>query len=190
VPLPTVGTLGAQPAAATFGKGFYWASDDNGGTLYYSNGTAWQKQAPGVSQAAMPTLVAQATITSGFQIPAGVATNTPSDVTGLSITFTALAGATYWVRLKGTITVASSGHQGLFGIRNSANTLLDYSGTGAAPSATWSTVPMVLEAWDTPGAGSVTYKAFIGYDATSSLGSAMLIAGSGFQPKLTALRVA
>jgi hypothetical protein len=43
------GTLAAQPTAATFGKGFYFATDDNGGTLYYSNGTSWSKQAPGVS---------------------------------------------------------------------------------------------------------------------------------------------
>jgi hypothetical protein len=184
------GTLAAQPTAATFGKGFYFATDDNGGTLYYSNGTSWSKQAPGVSQAATPSLVATQTIGSNFQIPAGVAANTPSDVTGLSITFTALAGATYQIRLKGSITVATSGHQGLFGIRNAANTLMDYSGTGLAPASTWTTVPMVLETYDTPGAGSVTYKAFVGYDATSSLGSATLIAGSGFTPRITALRVA
>lgn len=187
---PTVGTLASQPAASTFGKGFYFATDDSGGTLYYSNATAWTKQAPGVSQAATPALIATQTIASNFQIPASVGANTPSDVTGLSITFTAVAGATYLIRLKGSITIATSGHQGLFGIRNAANTLLDYSGTGLAPASSWTTVPMVLETYDTPGAGSVTYKAFIGYDATSALGSSTLIAGAGFTPRITALRVA
>lgn len=46
------GTLGARPAAGpTNTNTFYLATDDNGGTLYHSNGSAWTKLAPGITQA-------------------------------------------------------------------------------------------------------------------------------------------
>lgn len=45
------GTLAARPTAAAAGDGaLYWATDDNGGTLYLSNGSTWSQAAPGVSQ--------------------------------------------------------------------------------------------------------------------------------------------
>jgi hypothetical protein len=43
-----VGTLAARPAA-TAGAGFYIATNDNGGTLYYSTGAAWVQAAQGVT---------------------------------------------------------------------------------------------------------------------------------------------
>lgn len=43
------GTIAARPAAATFGLGFYFASDVDGGTLYYSDGSTWAQQGAGVN---------------------------------------------------------------------------------------------------------------------------------------------
>lgn len=39
------GTLGARPAAGTAGR-WYFASDDNGGTLYFDTGSAWTQASP------------------------------------------------------------------------------------------------------------------------------------------------
>lgn len=45
-----VGTLAARPAPDGVGSGrYYFATDDNGGTLYRDNGTSWIKVSPGVS---------------------------------------------------------------------------------------------------------------------------------------------
>jgi hypothetical protein len=188
--LVATGLLAAQPSATTFGKGFYFATDDNGGTQYYSNGTIWTRQAPGIAQAATPSYIGSQTLASNFSIPASVAANTPSDVTGLSITFTAVAGATYWVRLKSGVYVTTVGHQGLLWLRDGTNNVLELSGTGVSPSAGWSCVPLLLEAFTNPGAGSITYKASLGYDATSAAGSTAVIAGTGYGPRLSVLRVA
>lgn len=47
------GTLAARPAAAAGNKDLvYFASDDNGGTIYRSSGSAWTKIAPGVGELA------------------------------------------------------------------------------------------------------------------------------------------
>src|SRR6266545_4598738 len=46
-----VGTLAARPAPDVIGKGrYYFAVDDNGGTLYRDNGAAWVAVAPSVNQ--------------------------------------------------------------------------------------------------------------------------------------------
>ena len=44
----TLGTLGARPSASTSGR-WYTATDVNGGTLYFDNGSAWTQVAPGVT---------------------------------------------------------------------------------------------------------------------------------------------
>jgi hypothetical protein len=54
-PEPTVfnpvGLLSAQPAASVDNAGFlYFATDENGGTLYRSNGTSWVQAAAGVTE--------------------------------------------------------------------------------------------------------------------------------------------
>jgi hypothetical protein len=77
-----VGLLGAIPAPAPSNMStFYFATDDNGGTLYFSNGAAWTKVARGLTQA----------ITAGM-IPNGLITDamlagsiTPSKVTGTAV---------------------------------------------------------------------------------------------------------
>lgn len=48
-PLIQAGTLAARPSPATFGKGFYLVTDQNGGTLYHSDASTWTQQAPGVT---------------------------------------------------------------------------------------------------------------------------------------------
>jgi len=80
------GTLATRPAATAVPIGFYYfANDDNGGTMYRSNGTAWVKWAPGVLEGAGVEL-GYAEITSNFTT--GTAANTVYPVTGLSVTVT------------------------------------------------------------------------------------------------------
>lgn len=75
------GTLAARPAAATFGVGFYYATDDNGGTLYYSNGSAWVIVGPrGVEL--------QHVENGTSYVTASLAASAVEDITGMSITFT------------------------------------------------------------------------------------------------------
>lgn len=178
---PTVGLLSAQPTASTFGKGFYWASDDNGGTLYYSNATTWTKQAPGVNQAATPSLVAgPAKVTANFT----TTSTSDVDVTGLSVTFTAVASATYWIRFKGQVgnTVSAAiAHPKLTDGSNTQLDAADYTAKAANDSYV-----MVLEGFVTPAAGSVTYK--VRLSAGSS--TAFIAAGSTFPAQLAAFRVA
>lgn len=51
----TFGALGAIPAPATSNQNsFYFATDANGGTLYYSNGVTWTQVAPGLNQQMTP----------------------------------------------------------------------------------------------------------------------------------------
>jgi hypothetical protein len=187
--LPPTYTLAARPTA-TGSKQVIWVSDVAGGQLQQDTAAGvWTPLAPGVSATALG-LIGTQTRTSNFAIPAGVTAATPSDVTGLSYTFTAVAGATYWVRLKAAMSILTSGHGGYLWLRDGAGTVLDLAGTGLAPSANWATVPIVLEGFTTPGAGSVTYKASIGYDATSAAGSSSLTGGATFPARLTVVRVA
>jgi microcystin-dependent protein len=49
------GTLASRPAAgASNANQWYFATDDNGGTLYFSNGSSWTKLSPGLTQQMTP----------------------------------------------------------------------------------------------------------------------------------------
>lgn len=62
----TPGTLASRPAAGTSNINiFYLATDANGGTLYYSNGSTWTQVAAGVTSAPANTAIAQAILLSG-----------------------------------------------------------------------------------------------------------------------------
>lgn len=77
------GTLAARPAATTVPAGTrYFATDDNGGTVYRSNGTAWTQVAAAVT-ASSGAVLARASATAQ---QTGITSAT--DITGLSITFT------------------------------------------------------------------------------------------------------
>jgi len=66
------GTLASRPAAAAGNNGFlYFATDDNGGSLYRSDGSSWMKVSAGVNQ--VPQSI---TMTGG-----GTLTNMPAAVT-------------------------------------------------------------------------------------------------------------
>jgi hypothetical protein len=80
--LTTEGLLAARPAASAR-VGFYYATDDNGGTLYRSNGTTWLAIAPGA--ASIGQELGYSEITSTFTGTTGVEVA----VTGLAVTFTA-----------------------------------------------------------------------------------------------------
>ena len=83
----TPGTLAARPAASAVPNGFlYFANDDNGGTVYRSDGAStWTKVAPGVLETSGVEL-GYAEITSNFT--SGGVANTIYAVTGLTTTVT------------------------------------------------------------------------------------------------------
>src|SRR6478735_6850442 len=86
------GTLASRPAASTSNYGsFYLATDQNGGTMFRSNGTTWIQYAPGVNQPGGQEL-SSATVATDFTLTNTVA-NSPTAVTGLSQTFTAPGGS-------------------------------------------------------------------------------------------------
>lgn len=54
----TSGTLGTRPGpSATNANSFYFATDDNGGTLYYSTGSAWTKISRGLTEAITAAMI-------------------------------------------------------------------------------------------------------------------------------------
>jgi hypothetical protein len=93
--LPPTYTLAARPTA-TGSKQVIWVSDVAGGQLQQDTASGvWTPLAAGAAAGALG-LVASASLTANFT---GVGT-TITDVTGLSATWTAVAGATYWVHAK------------------------------------------------------------------------------------------
>src|SRR5437660_3441659 len=50
-----VGTLASRPAASEANGRYFFATDDNGGTLYRDNGTSWVKIAASVTTVISPT---------------------------------------------------------------------------------------------------------------------------------------
>lgn len=128
-PSLTTGLLGARPAAATFGKGYYFATDDNGGSLYHSDGTGWTKVTVGVNWASGTQLAysqdtalsfdAKASGTAWNDISTLLKVTVPASsvpvkvegkVFGYSLTGTAVAGGTVGLQLQ---------------LTDSANTQLD-----------------------------------------------------------------
>lgn len=69
------GLLADRPTAPAFGIGFYYATDDNAGTLYRSDGAGWTRVSP------KARLLGEATRNTDF---VSSATNLDEDVVGLS----------------------------------------------------------------------------------------------------------
>lgn len=85
------GTLAARPAAAAANSGFlYFATDVNGGTLYRSTGSAWVVVAAGATLPGGYQL-ARAAVATDTALTAAAA-NTPVQITGASVAFTADGG--------------------------------------------------------------------------------------------------
>jgi hypothetical protein len=82
------GTIGSRPSAATFGVGWY-LSDENGDTLYHSDGSAWTQVAAGVSWPSGQMVAGPAQLANSFDVKA-VGT-TVTDVTGMTIAVPASA---------------------------------------------------------------------------------------------------
>jgi len=79
-----VGLLTARPAAASSNSGlFYFATDDNGGTMYRSDSSSWTKVSAAVSDASGKEL-GRVTTATNFS----TSSTAPVDYTGLSVTVT------------------------------------------------------------------------------------------------------
>jgi hypothetical protein len=122
----TNGLLANIPSAATAGSGaFYYATDDQGGTLYESNGSAWLVAGPRGVELAYD----QDTVT---YVTASLAAGSSEDVTGLSITFTPRdrsvwleAGCAFWVP-------SNAAARPRFQVRTSGGTVVASNGYNAA----------------------------------------------------------
>lgn len=148
---PAAYTLAARPAATGSGA-LAWISDVAGGQLQKDTAAGvWTPLAPGVSQGGM-RMVASAAITANVT---GIS-NTVVDVAGLSVTFTAVAGRTYWVIAKIFVgnTVTATTTTGY--LTDSANTVVD-TGSYLTRSANDSQI-MTYQTFVTPAAGALTYK--------------------------------
>lgn len=152
------GTLAARPAASAAGAGYlYFASDDNGGTLYRSDGATWTKAAGSVTQSGGAELASgYAEITSAFQVLPATA-NTIYDITGLSVTPTV---GTRPVLIEAFIP------QAWHAVANSDVNLLIYEDGAAVQNAVANSVSAALKAGflraairRNPAAGAHTYKA-------------------------------
>jgi hypothetical protein len=150
------GTLSARPAASSVIAGtFYFATDDNGGTVYRSDGSSWTKIAASVAQSGGAEL-GYAAITASVTNTGGTAA---ADVSGLSITVT-VGTRPIIVKFRGAGLSNSAAHGGSFVTINEGGTVLG-QGNASDPIAT--VVDQAnAEARLTPSAGSHTYKVRIG----------------------------
>jgi hypothetical protein len=83
--LMATGTLAARPTAATAGnRALYYATDDNGGTLYRSSGSSWQQIGASINQTGGAQL-GSATLASNYTNQSEVS---ETQLTGMSITVT------------------------------------------------------------------------------------------------------
>lgn len=97
-PFSVTGTLAARPSPASFGKGYYFASDVNGGTLYHSDATAWTQQAPGATTA--PGNLGYVEFgPAASNAPFSTAAATDQDVTTFTMHLASLPGTSYDVLL-------------------------------------------------------------------------------------------
>lgn len=180
---PVTYTLAARPTA-TGSKVVISVSDVAGGQLQQDTAAGvWTPLAPGAAQAAVGALIASTAVTSNS--PATPTASTTDVDTGVSVTFNAVAGASYDLILKTSYanTVVSKVVQ--VSICDAANTRLDTTGP-IVPVAN-SGFPAILKAHVTPGAGTFTYKVRI---ATGSGGNATMVAAATAPILLDVYRVA
>lgn len=178
----TVYTLAGRPAATGSGR-MIWVSDVAGGQVQQDTAAGvWTPLAPGVSQGNLGMVAS----TSATANSPGTPTSSTSDVdTGISVTFAAVAAATYRVRLATTYANTVVSKVVNVSICDSSNNRLAWIAPVVPVASTG--YPAYLEALVTPGAGSVTYKARI---STGSGGTATLIGGATYPTILSVDRVA
>jgi hypothetical protein len=137
------GFLAARPAATTLG--WYFATDDGGGTLYRSTGAAWQQQ---TSRGEL----GYAQITSTVN----VAASTPTDVSGLTTTVT-VGTRPISVEIFGVVSAATAGDAVALQIAiDGTYGGVGFSTTSISTAAGFGT--LIMQARLTPAAGSHTYK--------------------------------
>jgi hypothetical protein len=103
-----VGTLAARPTPELYGPGSYLAKDEDGGTLYVSDGDEWSQAATSVNQGGAATVLAYAEAdfagSSSQFVTGSLAAGAAQDVTGLTIAFTVPSDASYVLLEAGAYT--------------------------------------------------------------------------------------
>lgn len=152
------GTLALRPAAnAVPAKTLYFATDDNGGKLYRSDGASWLPVSPGVTElpGSAPLAVAKSTVafTTTSVYPTFV------DVTGYTgATFTFPASGVVEAKITPAMSHSVAGKLAVFQVVDGSNAI-QWDGVALSAIATGSTgpTPYAKEITGTPGA-STTFR--------------------------------
>lgn len=139
------GVLASRPAAATFGIGFYYATDDLGGTLYFSDGSAWATAGPRGVELGYAEITST---TPNFS-------TSETDITGLSITVTVRDRPIIVEFFCGAVNNATSDKYVIAYIKEGTTKLQDGICT---PGVAGEFAALYAKARLAPSAGSHTYK--------------------------------
>lgn len=132
-----VGTLAQRPSAAAAGvNGWYFATDDNGGKTYRSDGSTWTALAPGATEAAAGADLGFKQITSPFS----TSSSSMVDVTGLtSLAVTFPSTGAIWLTVEGLLTNNAIGGRPFYQVIDDLSTIYM---TAAPYEATVASMPL------------------------------------------------
>ena len=116
------GTLGARPAASISGR-WYFANDQNGGTLYFDTGSAWTQVSPGITNNGVTNQLASLTLSND-------ATN-PNTIVDIAAGAAASDDATIANRIMMTLTSAMTKNVSTAWAVGTGNGCLDTGSIGA-----------------------------------------------------------
>ncbi len=176
------GTLAARPTASTAGaRALYYATDDNGGTLYRSNGSTWQQIGAPVNQASGGQL-GSVVLASNYS---NSAQGAETQITGMSVTVT-VGSRPVAVHIDGAIQLGGTGTDtdGLGPILKRDSTTLN--GFAVPPPVKDASETILAAAsWrqvDTPSAGSHTYTLHVGAGSATKFVTFLAGIGGFFPP--------
>jgi hypothetical protein len=177
------GLLAGRPAAAAGTCKYYFATDDNGGTLYETNGAAWLQVAAAVGSVAGIEL---ATAALGSPVP-GLTAAARTDIPGLSVTFTLAAARTVYLELVlPLVTMTTTSGIGYFLplISDSANVALSVGVWTSTTPAGGEYGTINIRGRAPLAAGTYTYK--VRYTVGGTGASATIMQTADYLPRLTA----
>jgi hypothetical protein len=171
-PLVASGTFASRPAAASATKPFYFATDTNGGTTYYTDGTSWFQVGMGNTQSGGAELgYAEATASQNFT------TGTAADATGLTTTVTVGTRPIYIEGYVSDVTLNAVTFSAMAIAEDGTIIGIAYFNHTVSAQGT----PLTIKRRRAPSAGSHTYK-LQGFRGSSGTSTWNMDAGSAFAP--------